>query len=110
MTEKETRELIERSKSMVSKMRSGCFSPLDAAALLSALASELEATLWKPISDMPEDRFVLLHWPYWSKYPVLGVKSGDEIKSLSALSDYHIGDINGPTHYREITAPQEDDK
>ena len=100
MTEQETRELIEQ-------LRTADVGGI-AGPLMDEAADALESTLWKPIADIPDKlkdgRLVILHGTWRGKNvgPVFGEYS-DWLKRWN----YNALPIL-PTHYREITSPEQE--
>ena len=93
MTEKETRELIELLRLIAE-------DSVGYDLLLNRAADALEDTLWKPIADMPDElkdgRDLLL---------ARGRMGIITIDHYDCDSFY---DFENPTHYREITAPEQE--
>ena len=103
MTEKETRELIELLRLIAE-------DSVGYDLLLNRAADALEDTLWKPIADMPDELKDGRH--------VLTAHRGADIKlnkwndpsktKLSSLGWWYSRPSRQPTHYREITAPEQE--
>jgi len=59
---------------------------------------------WKPIETAPKDgRRVLLYWPHWAHYPIVGLYG-----VYGWASEVALAKEPGPTHWMPLPKPPRD--